>query len=258
MEKNNQKNIFGTTLIGNLCYNYSQVESTNQLLSDWIKKQSNLTNGLLITADHQTKGRGRLERKWLSKPESSLLFSFYLKISKNENIKSISSLPLVIGLAIAQCLQKEYNLQAKIKWPNDILINSKKLSGILCQSIMSKNINSIIGIGMNINQKLEDFSEEIKNIATSIFIETSQVHERLIVLKKLLNFIEDYYFRYRDLSFANIKTEILDNLTYLNEKIKIQDKEGILVDISENGALLIKNDKNKLIEIYSGDVEKCY
>ena len=253
-EQDIQTNIFDTSFIGSLCYHYHKVESTNLLLSNWVKNNNNLINGLLITANYQTAGKGRLNRKWHSKEGKSLLFSFLLQSDKDK-ISEITSLPLVIGLSISECLENVYGLDTKVKWPNDIYVRNKKISGILCQTIVSQCVNSIVGIGFNVNQNLDDFSDDIKNTASSLYLETGKTHERLLVLKYMIQTIEKYYFLYKNKGFTSLKDKILERLYLFGETVTIKDIVGKIVGISDNGALKLFNTKSKIIEIYSGDVE---
>ena len=139
--------------------------STNDILTNLLKRIK-IYEGTSVRTDFQLKGKGQRENKWLSEKNSNILFSFLL--SPKIKVENQFYLHIVISIAIVKCLKK-IGVDCKIKWPNDIYIGEKKIAGILIESfIYQRRVqNSIVGIGLNLNQKRFEGLN-----ATSVFIET--------------------------------------------------------------------------------------
>jgi BirA family transcriptional regulator, biotin operon repressor / biotin---[acetyl-CoA-carboxylase] ligase len=173
--------------IGRKVVVYSSTTSTNDLARQYAQDRDN--DGLVIFAEEQTAGKGRFNNKWHSYHSESILCSFLL-IGNEIPGETIS---MACAVAVAQTLGKIGRNQAKIKWPNDIIINGKKIAGILIESERSKNINFvIIGIGINCHQQSDSFPAELRSSATSIDIQSNSISDRNMIAKRLLYFL-DYW-----------------------------------------------------------------
>ncbi|MDD3712617.1 MAG: biotin--[acetyl-CoA-carboxylase] ligase [Candidatus Izemoplasmatales bacterium] len=228
---------------------FKEIDSTNAYLSDHYSELEDMT---VVTTDYQTNGKGRMNRTWYG-DESSILCSILLK--DNLNDIEISLIPLLIAKSLHQVLSK-YLDNIKIKWPNDLLVDNHKLSGILINSIISSSEVKalIIGFGINVNQK--QFDEEISEIATSLALKTDRVYDKDEILNNLLMQIKN------DLkTFGENKQDIID---YCNRHSSITNKEitfirsnkaykGIALGIQENGHLLVKSGK-ETFTINSGEI----
>lgn len=177
---------------------FEEINSTNDTAKDLILNNK-CANNTIIIAEHQTHGRGKGSSVFFSPKDVGIYMSIILN-NTNLDLKFIS---MVTPLAVAQAIKKTANISAFIKWPNDILINSKKVCGILIEAATdctSENLNYvIIGIGINVNNKKADFDDNIKEIATSIKLETGKdISKNLLcfnILKQfeaLLNENHDY------------------------------------------------------------------
>jgi len=176
-----------TKRIGKKILVFKSTSSTNNIAAEYAKNKNN--DGLVIFAEEQTKGRGRAGAKWFSKPYLSILCSLLLA-----DIKCAPEmLSLASAIAVAETVGKPATIHAQIKWPNDIILNEKKVAGILLES---KQINGtlfyILGIGINCHQNKNSFPSELKNNATSIDIESSTVCDRIILAKRLLTSIDHW------------------------------------------------------------------
>jgi BirA family biotin operon repressor/biotin-[acetyl-CoA-carboxylase] ligase len=242
-----------TDYIGRNFIYADEVTSTNTLLND--RQNGYNKNGTVALAEKQTNGRGRKDRVWYSAPDSNLTFSVLL-LKDKLLFENINFLNFAASLSIASSIENLYQLKAHVKWPNDVLINSKKTSGILIESSSqgSKIERVVIGIGVNVNQN--SFQGTFNYPPTSIRIEIGRNVERERLLAEILNTFE--------IQIDKIKTnkkEILDDwksrCDMIGEKISIfeDDKEifGIFEDIDENGFLLLKT-KDKVEKIHYGDV----
>lgn len=242
-----------TEYIGRTFIYVEEVDSTNTFLID--KQNGYNTNGTVALAEKQIKGRGRKDRVWYSAPESNLTFSILLTKDKLL-FKHLNFLNFAASLSVSNSIENLYQLKTDLKWPNDVLINSKKTSGILIESTSqgSKVERVVIGIGVNVNQN--SFQGTFNYPPTSIKIELDRMVEREKLLAEILNNFET--------QIERIKTDkkiILDDwkskCNMIGEKISIieNDKEifGIFDDIDDEGFLLLKT-KTKIEKIHFGDV----
>lgn len=230
-----------------------EVESTNSLLLD--KKNNYNINGTVILAEKQTKGRGRKDRTWYSAPDSNLTFSVLL--TKNKLLSNnINFINLASSLSVAVSIENLYQLKTHLKWPNDVLINSNKTSGILIESSSqgAKVERVIIGIGINVNQN--SFQGNFNYPPTSIRIELGRIVERERFLAEVLNNLETELERIKT-EKNNLLNDWRSRCNMIGERIAIKedDKEifGIFEDIDDEGFLLLKT-KNKIEKIHFGDV----
>lgn len=251
----NPQNIYRnlkTKFIGKNVLHFETIDSTN----DYAKKIGNeLRDGSVIISEEQTKGKGRLGRVWESKAGEGIWISIILKPNIIPN--KAPFITLIAGASIVKALNI-LGVDAKIKWPNDITINNKKLSGILTElSAEIERVNYIVvGIGMNV--KDTDFEEELKDKATSLYKENYNV-SRVDIVKEILCQFEKLYLDYIE---KDDKKEVLDICrqysAIINKEIYvIKNDQKELVDcigINEEGNLIIKNKDGNLEEIMSGEV----
>ena len=166
-----------TKRIGSQIIVFNSTSSTNDIAWEYARNDNN--DGLVIFAEHQTVGRGRGSNKWLSDFGDSLLFSIILnRIKINSEMLSLAAAVSIAG-SIAE--------NTAIKWPNDILLNGKKIAGIL---IESRNHKFVVGVGINCHQK--QFPDEIKDTATSVDIQNGGICDRNIIAKRVLSDFEHW------------------------------------------------------------------
>lgn len=164
---------------------YEEVGSTNDVAKELLKKSSFPINDFLILSDSQTKGRGKCGAHYFSPAKVGIYMSIVL-IKPHCDLKLIS---IATSLAILKSIQALVTSDVKIKWPNDILINNKKVCGILIEASVQQRIRSaqnvIIGVGININN--DNFAPEIESTATSLKKECGQIIDRNLVVVQILN-----------------------------------------------------------------------
>jgi len=171
----------GTKRIGRKIIVFSSTSSTNDVAAEYAKNKIN--DGLVVLAEEQTKGRGRAGNKWITARADSIICSIGLS-DCNLNPELLS---LACAVAVAEAIGRCAKSRAKIKWPNDIILNGKKIAGILAESKSSKKrIACIIGIGINCHQSIESFPPELRQTATSIDIESGTICDRNSLTKRLL------------------------------------------------------------------------
>lgn len=231
------------------------VDSTNI----YCKKlgESEFTKDIVVVSEAQTNGKGTKGRSWSSPKGKGLWFSILLKPSID--LKDINFLTILTSTTLYNTLL-DFGINPKIKWPNDIYLNSKKLCGILTESKIFNNKVEyiIIGIGINVNLELTDFDDELQKTATSLLISTGKLFNRENILDK---FLYNFYKSYTEFVNAN-KSDILkiykNNSLILNKEVNLEYKNSIRkvtpIDILEDGSLLIKNSNNETEKIITGEV----
>lgn len=223
------------------------LDSTNQKGIELLK--NGIKDNCMIIAEIQTKGRGRLERVWESNNSKGIWASivFPVSLDSHKYIKAIS-------VAILEVIAELGINNASIKWPNDILIKNKKAAGILAEST-SENNGLVLGFGLNVNQDKNDFSKDISNIATSLFLESGISFSKE---ETLIN-IADKFFYWINQTDDKLFDKYVKHSSSLGRICFIEGKKVYTKAILKNGGLLVINDKNKEETIYSGTLlyETC-
>ncbi len=233
-----------------------QVDSTNtHALS---LAQNGADSGTVIIADTQNKGRGRLGKVWQSPFATGLYFSIILR--PKLPAADLPKITLATGLAVSQAIEKTCCLRTKLKWPNDLLINGKKLAGILCESALNGNDTVVVlGIGINVSTPLKAFPEELQSIATSLLIASGQIFDRGIILKAILAQIDSVIMQLEKNKFAEIldqwrvrdatKDQWLRWLTPAGDIVN-----GLSLGPNEDGLLMIRDADGLVHQVLSGDI----
>ncbi|MDG2101945.1 MAG: biotin--[acetyl-CoA-carboxylase] ligase [Dehalococcoidia bacterium] len=241
--------------IGNKIYMFEELTSTMDLSKEMILKD--IEEGTTIIANNQSKGRGSNDRKWVSYGEDAL-FSIILKpLSTNLNLLSI-----ITSYSIMKVLEKIITNDIKIKWPNDVLVDGKKISGVLIENYIKTNNYSIIGVGININSSHKN-NDTFIYPSTSIKDVLGKEISKFSIIKLFLNrFQKDY----NDLINNKIKiSEISNNLfrlgeltsfrsNYKNLKKKSMNEKYKIISLNLDGSLKVLNNKNDEINISSSEI----
>lgn len=214
------------------------VDSTNSFL---LNSDEDFEDGTVVLAEYQSNGRGRKERNWVSEKGKNLTFSILL--TKQVDPAHIQLLSMYTSLAIVKVLNNLFQINAKLKWPNDILVKNAKICGILVETsfIGNKLSKVVIGVGLNVNQF--NFPGEYRLKPTSIRREFGEEVSRELVLSEIINTLEEML-----LKFPHSKNIILkewkDNCPFIGDQISVdvdnEVKYGIFDDIDENGNLILK------------------
>ena len=245
-----------TKVFGRNHYIYCpQIDSTNNLAHSLALE--GYPEGTVVTAEEQTAGKGRRGREWYSAPGRGIYMSIILKPALPRD--KISSIPLLAAVALAEALE-ESGLKPMVKWPNDILINNKKIAGILAETITNReNIESVIlGIGININHNISDFPSGLRTPPTSLKIELGVDITRTKLLQSLLLFLEQHYHLLQTGNFDRTLEKARRLSTIIGKRINYEMNgsyiSGIALDLDKNGFLLVKDKKNKTYTITSGEI----
>jgi len=234
---------------------FSQLPSTNSYLKG--KAAVGEQEGLIILADTQTKGRGRLDRKWFS-PAGGLYFSVLLRPMTLKLTES-PLITLTSGVAVASVLQTALGLTPKLKWPNDVLLANKKVAGILVESaFIGQEIEyTVVGVGVNANTQLTEFPSDVKQTITTL----QEMLHRTVDLPRLFGYLigqlEFWYIRLRDQGFKAISKHYRRICATLGQHISVNlgDKTitGMAKDIGPDGSLILQTKTGREAISY-GDV----
>jgi BirA family biotin operon repressor/biotin-[acetyl-CoA-carboxylase] ligase len=239
-----------TRFIGQRVLYYPELDST--MLAARREALWGAQAGTVILADRQTAGKGRLQRTWLS-PPGCLAFSVILK----PNLAYLPSLVMLASLGVVYAIRAVTGLRPLIKWPNDVLINEKKVCGILIENDIRNNLlhHAVIGIGINVNLRLLDFPE-ITTTATSLSDQLGIEFSRQDLLCRCLTEMDTLYQLLPDTDY--LLRQWQKNMVTIGQKVQVTwgDKivTGIAESVTPSGNLLLRPGEGKLIEIMAGDV----
>lgn len=233
---------------------HDRLGSTNATMRERFFAESGIKNGLIIAAREQTNGRGRQDRNWLSRPNTDLCFSLFLETSAA--LIQVPSLTMAVALAVTDALIA-MGIRAVPKWPNDVLVEERKICGILSERVENRTRQGIIiGIGLNINMSDEE-AAVIDRPATSILIESEQACDPARVLDDLLPQLEFWISRWQTGGFEAIRTDWTLKAGPVGKQLSVHDgdirKTGTLAGFGDHGELLLETDAG-LETIWSGDV----
>jgi BirA family biotin operon repressor/biotin-[acetyl-CoA-carboxylase] ligase len=257
LTEDNLKDIFKGEIIGKEIIFLRSTTSTNDIAIE-IGQQREDIDGIVIITDEQTGGRGRFGRCWISPPGVNLYFTVLLKPPSPPAEASV--LTLAAPVAVVSAIRTYTGLQAEIKWPNDILINKKKTGGILMEMKSRKGRISLIaaGIGVNVNMPLDAMTDDIRQHATSLKIESRKHVDRVELLRLILSELEKAYKILLNGNKRALINEWLRLNSTIGNKIKIQMEQRILSGfaegITEMGELILRLPSGGAETINAGEV----
>lgn len=249
-------------LIGSRVRCFDEIDSTN--LQAARLGDEGAADGLVVIADRQSSGKGRMGRQWESPGGVNLYASILLRppILPFEAPK----LTFVSAVAVCRAITSCTGLQPTVKWPNDILLHGAKVAGLLNE--MSSETDQVhyvvLGIGVNLNMRQEQFPDDLRYPATSLFMVSGRIVSRLDFTRTLLHEIDILYQMYLEQGSAPIMSAWAElcELTGKAVQVDCNDRQitGTMIGLAEDGALLVKTGAGKIESIYAGDVrpvEKC-
>lgn len=247
-----------TKVMGRHIEYYDRISSTNQRAKELLAESP--VEGTLILAEEQTAGRGRLGRNWFSPPGSALYSTLILKPQLPPY--DLPKLTLVAAVALSKTIARELHERPLIKWPNDLYLQGKKISGILTE--LSGELGRVefllLGVGVNVNQHPEDFPEEIREKAGSLrsILGKEEKISRSGLLRSYLQILEDEYFKALRKGFAETLAYCRQYSATLGRQVEVSDGERVLrgkaVMIEEDGSLTLEVESGARTRVFSGDV----
>lgn len=219
-------------------------------------------HGTVVVADIQNAGKGRRGRKWQTLPGTALSFTLLLRPEFSPD--KASMLTLVMALSVAEAVENVTGTEASIKWPNDIVMNKKKICGMLTEMTMTPEMEEIqyivVGAGINVNNgSIEEFEEEIRTSATSLKIETGQQIDRAGLLEKVLvRFEENYETFLETLDLSRLRDAYQKHLQGVGCEVRVLDPRGeytgISQGINDKGELVVVKENGERVQVYAGEV----
>ena len=241
-----------TKFVGNEIIHLNTINSTNTYAKTIAEEKE---NGVVIISEEQTMGRGRIGRQWKSNKGEGIWMSIILK----PNIKPTKApfITLIAGASITKALNN-IGIDTKIKWPNDIIINNKKIAGILTELSSEIDMINYVVVGIGINVKTLEFDDEIRNIATSIYKEGYD-NSRVDIVRNILQEFEYFYSKYIEnddndevIEVCKKYSAIIDKQIYI---INNDERELVkCIDLNKEGNLIIETSDKEIREIISGEV----
>jgi len=215
-------------LIGTPRIHVAECESTQLLL-----RESSLPEGTIATADHQTAGRGRLGRPWVETPGTAALVSVLLRPPRE---RPAAQLSLVGGLSVAEAVERVAGLPALIKWPNDVLVDGRKVAGVLAEQLGDA---VVLGVGINVNQDEARLPADARLPAASLRSLTDRVFDREEVLRVLLERLDDRYAGWREEGLAALLPELAARDFLRGRRVTVAGAVGVAGGLDGEGRLLV-------------------
>ncbi|EHQ88208.1 biotin--[acetyl-CoA-carboxylase] ligase [Desulfosporosinus youngiae] len=243
-------------LLGKELHIYREVSSTNSIAKQMAK--SGAREGTIVISGTQSAGRGRMQRKWFCPPGKGLLLSMLLR--PKISVQFIPQLTLLTAVVVAETIKKVTGCTAGIKWPNDIYINNKKVCGILAETSFSRtNVEHvIIGLGLNVNLNTDQLPPDCKDTGTSLSIELGQRVSRISLLKQFITSWDEHLQSFMKEGHPYLRSKWLENNVTIGKKVSINKRDGSLdglaVDVSEKGGLIVRLSDGSLQEFLAEDV----
>lgn len=252
--KNLQNNLNIQEIQKNLKYKHNieifdSIDSTNKYLKSKINEKN---YGTIVISNEQTNGYGKNDRQFISNKDTGIYMS--ILINPNCLIEESLKITILTSVAVLSAIKSVYNLDVKLKWVNDIILNDLKVGGILCESQINLNTNiidnMIVGIGINVKEF--EFPPSLKNIATSIENNTNIKISRNELISEIINFFDLYF-----IDNKNYLDLYKENSYVLGRDIKViqNDRQFFAkaIDIDDNGSLIVQ-EQEKIIKLISSDI----
>jgi BirA family biotin operon repressor/biotin-[acetyl-CoA-carboxylase] ligase len=245
-----------TRRFGKTVFFKPSVLSTN----DWAKKLAAMgaAEGTVAIAETQTAGRGRLDREWIS-PKGGLYFTVILR--PELDAAEAAKLVFVASLAVADVLRDEYCLKIETKWPNDVLVNGRKICGILAEMNTTNQKVNYVALGVGINADLDVrrvFPPSLKPVVTSIENEVGGRVKLEDLFRAVMSKLEKTYSVFEQKGFATILAEWKKYAAFLGQEVEVTNQHekivGLALDVDKEGALILRLDNGKTRRACVGDV----
>jgi BirA family transcriptional regulator, biotin operon repressor / biotin---[acetyl-CoA-carboxylase] ligase len=245
-----------TKVIGRDIRVFQETTSTNDVVEKLARDK--VKEGVVVFAESQSKGRGRLGRKWISPARKGLWFSILLRPDLRP--QEVTQITVASGTALRRAIEANTGLKAQIKWPNDILIHGKKAAGILTE--LSAELDCvkhiILGIGVDVNLTAAEFPADLRKIATSLKIETGKPVSRADLAVAILRTLDEDYARVCTGKFESVAQEWEEHCGTIGHPVTIQVGErrmhGRAESLDDDGALLLRTEHGTLERVIGGAV----
>ena len=247
--------LLNTHDVGQVLHWFAEVGSTNDVAKQLADEGA--AHGEVVVAETQTAGRGRRGRGWVSPPGRNVYLSVVLRPELPP--ARAPELTLLASVAVCQAV-RQAGVSAAIKWPNDLLVSGRKLAGVLTE--MAAELDQVqwvvLGLGINVNSREEDFPEEVRPLATSLALQRGEPVPRALFVAALLTALEEWLDRHAAEGFEPVRAAWRAMSDTLGREVRVRtgegDLEGVATDVDGSGALLVR-DGERVHRILAGDVE---
>jgi len=239
-----------TAIVGRNVLYYQTLPSTNDIAKKLARE--GMSEGTVVICDEQTEGRGRQGRKWFASASSSILMSVIFRPA----VENLPQLNMLASLAIVLTIEKVAGIKSTVKWPNDVLINGRKVAGILVENVFEgTNLQAaIVGIGLNINLDVSRFAD-ISSIATSLSTESGRDLSRDHILPPLLEEMDILYQSVK--RNENVYQRWLPHVETLGKTVRIKSgrsvEEGRVQSVNPDGSITLRHADGSLVSITTGE-----
>jgi BirA family biotin operon repressor/biotin-[acetyl-CoA-carboxylase] ligase len=238
--------------LGHTVHRFAALDSTQ--VEAGRRAAGGATEGTVITTAHQSAGRGRRGRRWLDAPGESLLMSVILRPSISP--AAAPQLSLVAAVAVVDALREACGVQGEIRWPNDVLVEGRKVSGILPEAATDtagRLAHVILGVGINVNQVA--FAAELGVEATSVRLATGRAHDIARLQSAVLDALGRRYARFLEGGLAALREVWLERAWSIGRRARAADgREGLAVDLAADGGLVLRLDGGGTLRIVAGEI----
>ena len=244
------------SVIGREIHVFEETTSTNDVIEKFAR--DGMKEGVVVFAESQTRGRGRLGRKWISPRRKGLWFSILLR--PQLRLDESTRLTVASATALRRAIDKITGLKPRIKWPNDIILSGRKVAGILTE--MRAEVDRvdyvILGIGVDVNLNATDFPPDLKKIATSLKAESGKAVSRPALASQIIRELNADYKRITNGEFSQVSDEWEEHCDTIGQNVSIRIGQRLLrgraESLGEEGALLLRTDYGHLERVVGGDV----
>jgi BirA family biotin operon repressor/biotin-[acetyl-CoA-carboxylase] ligase len=230
---------------------YRSVPSTQALARAWAEAgpRDGAPEGAVVLADHQTEGRGRRGRAWTAPPGAALLFSLVLRPALPAS--RWSEIPLAAGCAVAEALETAAGVDARLKWPNDVLVGGRKLAGILAEAAAGASPLVILGVGVNVSQGDGDWPPHLDGRARSLASLGASV-TRVALLTEILERLDAWYAVLLVEGFEPVWSAWRQRGLF-GDRVAVSAGEGTAVDLAPRGELVVRRDDGGTVLLVTAD-----
>lgn len=246
----------GTRVVGRDIRVFSETSSTNDIVDKLA--HDGVAEGIVVFAESQTRGRGRMGRTWVSPAGRGLWLSVLLRPKMHP--QEATKLTIMSAVAVARAVEKQTGLNPEIKWPNDLVFGRRKCGGILIElgAELDHIRHVVLGIGLDVNIPAEDLPDELKPLATSLQIEAGRPVDRPALAATLLRELDAVYQRLAEGDFHELADEWMRRCSTLGRRLTIRHGDRALTGtaeaLDEDGALLVRNAHGHVERVMGGDV----
>jgi BirA family biotin operon repressor/biotin-[acetyl-CoA-carboxylase] ligase len=248
--------VTGNEIVGRDIRVFEETNSTNDIIEKLAR--DGVPEGAVVFAEAQTRGRGRLGRKWLSPARRGLWFSVLLRPSVR--MQGATQLTVAAATALIRAIREQTGLAPEIKWPNDILIRGRKVAGVLTElaAELDRVKHVTLGIGVDVNLAASDFPLELRKVATSLKIESGRHVSRMDLAAAILRELDRDYARLRAGRFEAVADEWQQHCATIGRQVTIHMGPHLLQGhaeaLDDDGALLVRTEHGRIERVVGGDV----